>query len=186
MTPRLLGPALLLLAGALRWVDGRDGSLGDQPWRTFGDLVLLAALAAFVALVAGVRRVARHRGAATGALVATALGAVGAVVLPGPADEVSAAVVALGLVGSLAVLARDHRVSWLEPALATVGFAAVIADRDLLVVAGALLASAVVQPPEAAPRAPGSPVPGPQPSPALRRYADPAAEVSVDQTTQPE
>jgi hypothetical protein len=60
---RLAGPALLLGYGLLRWVDGRDGSQGSEPWWTVGHLAFLGAVVAFVALVAGVRRVAEQRGA---------------------------------------------------------------------------------------------------------------------------
>ena len=127
---RLAGPALLLGYGALRWVDAREGGYGGEPWWTAGHLAFLGAVVAFVVFVAAVRGVARHRAAATVALVLTVVGAVGmaAVIagdlsgwadrvldLPGPLRDAPPPLFVLGVVGSLAVLAWGRQVSRLEP-----------------------------------------------------------------------
>ena len=159
---RLAGPALLLVCGLLRWVDGRDGDLGSEPWWTVGHLALLGAIVAFVALVAVVRRMAVHRAGVTAALVAAAVGGAGMAVtvagdisgwvdrsldLPGPALDLLPVTFVLGVVGALAALAAARQVSWLEPALALAGFAAIVVDLDLLPVGAALLAGAVAKSP---------------------------------------
>jgi hypothetical protein len=161
-TVRLAGPALLLVYGLLRWVDGHDGSHGSEPWWTVGHLAFLGAVVAFIVLVAGVRRVAEHRGAVTAALVAAAVGGAGMAVviagdlsswadrtldLPGPLLDVLPPVFVLGVVGALAALAAARQVSWLEPALALAGFAAIVVDLDLLPLGAALLAGAVAKAP---------------------------------------
>ena len=143
LATRLAGPGLLLGAGALRWLDGRDGSVGDQPWLIGTHAALLAAMVAFVALVAGARGVAANRGAVTVALVASAVGSVGTVL-----DVAGGFVLfVLGVVGALAALAATRQVSWLEPVLARAGFAAVVLDLDLLPLGAALLAGAVAKAP---------------------------------------
>ena len=143
LATRLAGPGLLLAAGVLRWLDGRDGDLGSEPWSTATHVAFLGAVVAFVALVAGVRRVASRSGAVTVALVAASLGAVGtALDIPG-----GLALFVLGVVGALAALAAARQVSWLEPVLALAGFAAIVVDLDLLPLGAALLAGAVAKSP---------------------------------------
>ena len=149
---RLAGPALLLLSGVLRWVDGRDGSHGSEPWWTVAHVAFVGAVVALVALVADVRRVAVHRGAATLALGLASVGAAGLAVawvadLPEPWPEVLTALFALGVVGALTALAWSRQVSVLEPALALLGFAAIVVDLDLLPLGAALLAGAVAKAP---------------------------------------
>ena len=146
LVARLTGPGLLMASALLRWLDGRDGTLGGEPWWTLSHLALGGALVAFVAVVAGVRRVAARRGLVTVALVGSALGALGvALGTPG-----AFAVFVLGVVGALAALAAARQVSWLEPALALAGFAAVAGDLDLLALGAALLAGAFAKAPAAA------------------------------------
>ena len=159
---RLAGPALLLASGALRWVDGHDGSLGSEPWWTLWHLTFLAAVAALVALVADVRRVAELRSAVTAAVVgflAIAVLVAGDVspwpdrapdlpgLVSGVMSDVLPLVFVLGVVGALAALATARQVSWLEPTLALLAFAAIAVDLDLLTLAAALLAGAVAQAP---------------------------------------
>jgi hypothetical protein len=159
---RLAGPALLLAAGALRWIDGHDGSLGSEPWWTGAHLVFLAGVAALVTLVADVRRVAQHRAAVTAALVVAVIGAAGIAVvvagevsswsagalgLPGVNPDVLPTLFAVGVVGALTALAAARQVSWLEPALALLAFTAIAVDLDLLPLAAALLAGALAQAP---------------------------------------
>jgi hypothetical protein len=160
--PRLAGPALLLLAGGLRWVDGRDGSHGSEPWWTFGHLAFACAVVALVALVADLRRVAVHRGAASVALGVASVGATALAVamtadLPGPWPDVLTGLFALGVVGALSALAWSRQVSRLEPALALLGFAAILVDLDLLPLGAALLAGAVAKAPVQDPQ-PAQPV----------------------------
>ena len=149
---RLAGPALLLLAGLLRWVDGRDGAHGSEPWWTVAHLTFLGAVVALVALVADVRLVAVHRGAATLALGVASVGATALAVamaadLPGSWPDVLTGVFALGVVGALSALAWSRQVSRLEPAIALLGFAAIVVDLDLLPLGAALLAGAVAKAP---------------------------------------
>jgi hypothetical protein len=162
LATRLAGPALLLACGLLRWVDGRDGNLGSEPWWAVGHLAFLGAIVAFVALVGVVRRMAIHRAGVTAALVAAAVGGAGVAVTvagdifawadrsPGPSGPLLVLLpvtFVLGVVGALAALAAARQVSWLEPALALAGFAAIVVDLDLLPVGAALLAGAVAKPP---------------------------------------
>jgi hypothetical protein len=173
---------LVLAAGLARWVDGRDGSVGGEPWWAVTQLTLLGAVVALVGLVLGIRRDARHRGTVTVSLVLSTVGALG-LVAAGVGDTTSWPFAAalglfdLGVASAWAALAAAHQVSWLEPALVLAGVAVIGVSLDLLPVAAALLAGALAQSPGpaaadlsrgTAPRSASRPRPG-GPRPRSRR-----------------
>lgn len=157
-------PALLLLYGVLRLIDGLDGRRGRGYLWNLGHIAFFLSFVLLAALMVGLRGLVvtaapRQRELATAAMVAALLGAACFlwVILGDLFSSVAGLPDALRLIGPLLlqvgaltlltqlVLARPRRLPVWSPVLMFAGFLAVGADLDLLPL-GALLVGAGLAP----------------------------------------
>ena len=153
-------PALLLLYGIARWIDGWDGDRGNGPAWDVGHVAFFVGIALFAVLAVRMRTVVtRLRPLATAAVAAVVFGAgcflwviVGDLFdsfsdrfpLPDPLAAAGPALFGIGMLILLALLSRAGRLPYWSPILFVIGYALISVDLDLLPFAALMILIAFV------------------------------------------
>jgi hypothetical protein len=159
-------PALMLVYGILRWIDGLDGRHKGGPAWNVGHTAFLIAIVLFGVLAVGLGRIVRRESpsrqpVADVATAATLFGAAcflwviigdlfagfrDAAPLPGPLELIGPALFQLGMLTLLVLLvvARPRRLPVWSPMLVLLGFASIAASLELLPFASILVGAGLV------------------------------------------
>ncbi|MFB9359947.1 hypothetical protein [Actinoplanes nipponensis] len=157
-------PALMLVYGLLRVVDGLDGDRHNGPAWDVGHVAFFTAIVLFAVFAVALRRLDRPAATASRVLVEAATAAVlfggacflwvitgdlfadfhNAAPLPEALDLIGPALFQVGLLVLLVRLVRAGRLPFWSPVAVLVGFVAIGADLDLLPVGSALVLVALL------------------------------------------
>jgi len=160
----LAAPALMLVYGLLRVVDGLDGDRHNGPAWDLGHLAFFVAIVLFAVLAVALRGLDRPAAPASRVLVEAATVAVlfgagcflwvitgdlsedfrSAAPLPEPLELIGPALFQVGLLVLLVRLVLARRLPVWSPVLALVGFAAIGINLDLLPLGAALVLAALL------------------------------------------